>query len=82
MMTGSPLLAVVNSIAAVVALNFHVGARRDQEVKDNDPNRQGEHIIVVPINDAVIVILTIAAGIGGGRGGTMRLLVLKEESQE
>jgi hypothetical protein len=80
MTIGGPLLAVANATAMAAALHFHGGVQCDQEVKDHDPDRQGEHILVVPINNVVIVVLAIRAGIGGGGGGEgmMRLLVLKE----
>ena len=82
MTIGSPLLAVANATPTAAALHFLGGVRCDQEVKDHDPDRQREHIVVVPVNNADIVVLAIGVGIGGGGGGMMRLLVLKEESQE
>ena len=71
----SPLLAVRNATATAAASHFfNGGVQHDQEVEDHDPDRQGERIVVVPIDNAVVVIVAIAMGIRGGGGYSMRSL--------
>ena len=73
-MIARPLLPVANATVTMAALLFHGGVQHNQEVKDHDLNCWGEHIVVVPVNDAVIFVAAIVAGIGGGGGGAMRSL--------
>ena len=47
---------------------FNGGVQCDQEVKDHDPDWQGECVVVVPVNNVVVVVIAIAQG--GASEGT------------